>query len=225
MIPNRYPPEAQPANDLHLRFLVLLPQILTHARITFSFIPCPHQRDDKVQESVALAWKWFLRLTERGKNVNDFIITFCRLVVRAVKAGRQVCGMYRSKDILNPLAQRRFRFQVERLPQSIRCSADSPSHPNEGHQQDALAERLQDNTITPVPDQVIFRIDWPQFFQTLSPRDRGLTHFLGMGHSNKMAARKFKLSPGRVTQLRQQWCRQWRIFQGDVADKPAPVSS
>ena len=57
--------------------------------------------------------------------------------------------------------------------------------------------------MTPVPDQVQFRLDWPRFFATLSGRDRRLAAFLALGHSGRQAAGRFGLSPGRVTQLRQ----------------------
>jgi hypothetical protein len=39
--------------------------------------------------------------------------------------------------------------------------------------------------------------------------------YLSLGHSAKKAAAKFGLSAGRVTQLRQAWCRKWRTGQGD----------
>jgi hypothetical protein len=170
---------------------------------------------------VALAWQWFLRLAGQGKDVNTFLVTFCRLLVRAVKAGRRVCGMHRSKDVLNPLAQQRFGFRVERLPASTRRSHDSLCSPAHGQKQvDAFEERLRDNSVTPVVEQVVFRLDWPRFFRTLSRRDRSLAAFLSEGNTNKLASRKFKLSPARVTQLRQQWCRQWRVFQGDVSAQP-----
>jgi len=48
---------------------------------------------------------------------------------------------------------------------------------------------------------------------TLTDRDRRLAEFLSLGHSGKHVAHKFGISPGRVTQLRQQWCKEWQIFQ------------
>src|SRR5262249_59235024 len=75
---------------------------------------------------------------------------------------------------------------------------------------DALEERLRDNTVTPPPDAAAFRVDWPLFLRGLTRRDRDLALFLSLGHSGKAAAAKFGLSPGRVTQLRQRWCREWR---------------
>src|SRR2546423_435108 len=71
------------------------------------------------------------------------------------------------------------------------------------------------------PDAAAFRIDWSHFLATLSERDRQLAHFLSLGHRAKVAAKKFKLSPGRVTQLCQQWCKEWLACQGedDAADE------
>ena len=58
-----------------------------------------------------------------------------------------------------------------------------------------------------------FRLDWPRYFCSLTPRDRQLAEHLSMGHTAKSAASKFGLSPGRVTQLRQRWCSEWRQFE------------
>ena len=80
---------------------------------------------------------------------------------------------------------------------------------------DAYEERLRDNTVTPPPDAAAFRIDWSHFLATLSERDRELAHFLSLGHRAKAAAQRFKLSPGRITQLRQRWCKEWRASQGE----------
>jgi hypothetical protein len=50
----------------------------------------------------------------------------------------------------------------------------------------------------------------------LSRRDRKLLKFRSLGHANKAAAAKFQLSPGRVTQLRKIWCREWFARHGEV---------
>ena len=90
-------------------------------------------------------------------------------------------------------------------------AVDGGSHGEQEFQ--IFEERLRDNTQTPVPDQAAFRIDWPTFFVTLSGRDRRLARYLSLGHSALSAVNKFGLSPGRVTQLRQQWCREWRTLE------------
>ena len=165
-----------------------------------------------------MAWKWFLRLHEQGKDINQFLMAFIFLVARAVKSGRRACGMERADDVLSPVAQRRHDFRVEPLPASTRRSFEALYGLIKGQQDiDAYEERLRDNTVTPPPDAAAFRIDWSHFLATLSERDRQLAHFLSLGHRAKVAAKKFKLSPGRITQLRQRWCKEWRAGQGEDA--------
>jgi len=212
-IPNSH--STSPAgNGLHHAFLELLPRLQTHAEISFRHVRCPQARAEKIAEAVALAWRWFLRLKEQGRDVNQFIVTFCRLVVRAVRSGRKITSMHKSKDVLNELAQQRFGFKVERLPASNSCPHESLYSDVSGQEKhDAYEERLQENMVTPIPEQVAFRLDWPRFLASLTRRDQEMAHFLSLGNSNKHASRKFGLTPGRVTQLRQQWLREWKLFE------------
>jgi hypothetical protein len=121
-----------------------------------------------------------------------------------------------SKDVLSPKAQRRHGFRVESLPISTRRSREELQTRLCGQREmDAFEERLHENRRTPVPEQAAFRIDWPQFMRSLTHRDRHLATFLSMGNSAKAAADKFGISQGRVTQLRQSWCREWRARQGE----------
>ena len=197
------------------RFLALLPRIELHARIYFRFLP--HDRkDEAVAETVALAWHWFLRLTKRGKDVTQFVSALASYAARAVSSGRRLCGQLPSKDVLSDVAQRRHGFTVQALPQGTRHPFEEVYASVQGQRHiDALEEMLRDNTVTPPPDAAAFRVDWPLFLVGLTQRDQDLALFLSLGQSGKAAAAKFGLSPGRVTQLRQQWCREWRACQGD----------
>jgi hypothetical protein len=202
---------------LHDRFLRLLPRIEGHARIFFRGVRCPARQEDLVQECVALGWRWFLRLTEQGKDVFAFPSAFGALLARAVRCGRRLCGQEKSRDALSFVAQARHGFRVERLPQSTRSPHEHLyADPHGQALHDEFEERLRDNTLTPVPDAAAFRIDWPLFLCGLTARDREMALFLALGNSGKAAAAKFGVSPGRVTQLRQQWCRAWRACQGEA---------
>jgi hypothetical protein len=195
-------------------FLELLPKIETHARIAFRHVTCPHTRLENVAETVALAWKWYLRLNERGKDVTLFPMAFAAMAAKAVKAGRRLCGQERAKDVMSPIAQRRYGFVLEALWSIPRVTRDHRRATTCGPEmRDVVAEQLRDNTESPIPDQVAFLIDWPQFVDTLSERDRELAAFLALGHSALHAAAQFGLSPGRVTQIRQRWCCDWRRSQ------------
>jgi hypothetical protein len=200
---------------LHARFLRLLPKLETHARICFRGVRCPVKQEDRVQECVALGWKWFVSLSQRGKDVFDFPMAFAATVARAVKCGR-------ARDVLSLLAQQRHAFRVELLPASTRSTHEHLyADPHGQALLDAFEERLRDNDVTPPPDAAAFRIDWPLFLNGLTQRDREMATFLSLGQSGKAAAARFGLSPGRVTQLRQQWCREWRACQGEADAGPA----
>src|SRR5262245_65513674 len=85
-------PSALSVHVLQVRFLSILPRIELHGRISFRFLRCPALRDDAVAEVVALAWKWHLRLAERGKDATEFPSALATFAALAVKAGRRVCG-------------------------------------------------------------------------------------------------------------------------------------
>jgi hypothetical protein len=215
------------AERLQAGFVNLLPRIERHARVYFRHVRCPHRKADSIAEAVALAWTWYLRLVERGKDPADFVSTFAGYAARAVRSGRRVCGQEAGQEVLSPVAQRRHGFTVAPLPGSTRRPFDDIHTLVRGQQAlDAYEERLRDNAVTPPPDAAAFRLDFPRFLSTLGPRDREMALFLSLGHQAKAAAARFGVSPGRVTQLRQQWCRQWRRCQGDecLAPQAAPGS-
>src|SRR5262249_39913909 len=162
-------------DNLPRKFLALLPRIELHARITFRSVRCPDRRADAIAETVALAWQWHVRLAERGKDVRQFPAAFAALAARAVRSGRRLCGHEKCKDVCSPVAQRQHGFQVAYLPPSTRSAHEHLYATPQGQVLlDAFEERLRDNTLTPVPDQVAFRMDFPAWLRTLTPRDRDL---------------------------------------------------
>ena len=62
----------QPTEQLQAQYLELVPRLQSYAYSYFGYVHCPHKRADKVQESLALGWKHFLRLNEQGKDVTEF---------------------------------------------------------------------------------------------------------------------------------------------------------
>ena len=80
--------------ELQVRFLGILPRIEQHARIAFRHVACREKRTDLVAETVALAWRWFKRLAERGKDATQFPSVLANYAARAVKqrpAGLRPC--------------------------------------------------------------------------------------------------------------------------------------
>jgi hypothetical protein len=199
-------------------FLPLMTVVQRHAAVVFRGLP-QVEREEAIAEAVAAAFVAYRRLCDRGIDpVREFPSMMASYAVLQVKDGRQVGSRRSSKDVLSARAQRRHGFHVESLPISSRRSLEDLHSAVGGQREmDVFEERLHENRRTPVPEQAAFRIDWPQFLRSLSRRDQRLALFLSMGNSAKQAAGKFGVSPGRVTQLRHSWSRQWhRINEEEV---------
>ena len=85
----------------------------------------------------------------------------------------------------------------------------------------AYEERLRDSTITPVPDQVQFRIDFKSWLKTLTARERRIIQAMALNERTKDLARMFEVSPGRVSQLRREFLEGWQRYCGDVDEMTA----
>jgi hypothetical protein len=201
---------------LHAHFLQILPRIQTHAEIHFRQLRCPGKRDDAIAEVIAVAWKWFVRATQLGKDVNEFVMTLADYAVRHVRFGRKVWGLERAKDVLSPRAQQTKGFKVEALNGSTRRSYDElVSDPHGQDHIDAFEERLKDNTRSPVPDQAAFRIDYPLWLSQLDTRNRAIAKDMSMDLGTFEVAEKHKISAGRISQLRREFAKDWRRFHGE----------
>jgi hypothetical protein len=204
--PSAAPPAPAPSLEgLRAVFLLLLPRIRLHGEVVFRHVQCPHRKEDAIGEMVALAWKWCLRLAERGKDVNDFPSALCTFLGRAVKSGRRLCGQEKTKDVLSPLAQRRHGFAVQPLP------ARSTLNGN------VFDEALRDNTRTPPDEAAAFRCDFPAWLAALGPRHRALAEDMALGHATQDLARRYGVSASRVSQLRRAFHADWERFCGEEA--------
>jgi hypothetical protein len=202
---------------LHAAFLTILPRIKRHALIYFRHLRCPQRLDDAVAETLALAWLWFIRLVEKGKDPLSFPMVLASYAARAVNCGRRVCGQEKGKDVMSVLAQQRHGFSVEALPSSLISSFEERYSIAHGqHRQDAFEERLRDNSQTPVPEQVCFRIDFPAWLTTLTPRERRLVLEMEQNERTLDISKRFELSPGRISQMRRELHNNWSRFCSDA---------
>ena len=189
--------------ELHATFLSILPRIELHGRVYFRRKNAD-AREELTAEMVGLCWKWFVRLIERGKDPTAFVSALATFAARAVNSGRRVCGQERAKDVLSPSAQKRHGFVVERLPAFSTLAGTS------------LEEALIENTATPVPEQVSFRLDFPQWRLTRSYRDRQMIDRMLLGERTLDLSAQFGVSPARVSQLRREFHDDWRRFCGEL---------
>jgi hypothetical protein len=213
-------------NALHAVFLSLLPRIELHGRVVFRNLKCPDQQAEAIAEMLALAWLWVVRLHRQGKNPLQFPSAIATFAARQVRSGRRLCGQDKSKDVLSPRAQQRHQFKVEPLPSSTRCTFEKRYATSHGQQtQDAFEERLRDNTQTPVPEQVAFRLDFPAWLCRRSERDRRVIDDLAAGERTMDVANRHGLTAGRVSQLRREFMADWEQFCGEDEQMPASARS
>ena len=191
------------AEHIRAGFLAILPRVEQVARCCFRWLRCNDRRQECISETVALCWLWHRRLELKGRDSSTFVIAMAHLAVKAVKSGRRLCGQERANDVMSPVCQHRGGFLVsefgEKSP-ALGC---------------AIREALRDNTETPVSDQVQFRVDFPDWRSTLDDRRQRIVDAMMEGRSTSEVAKRFGVTPGRVSQLRREFHDGYAAFCGD----------
>jgi hypothetical protein len=193
-------PSLDSIHDLQSRFLSLVPRIERHGRVFFRHLRPRSLREERISEMVALAWKWYRRLAEQGKDATQFPSMLATYAARAVNSGRRLCGKESAKDVLSSDAQQRHGFKVKNLPDGY-----SPVR-------ETFETALTDNTVTPPAEQVCFRIDFPAWLKTRTERDRRVVQDLMVGDRTCEVSQKYGVSRGRVSQMRRDFQEDWERF-------------
>ena len=162
----------------------------TTARAAFPNLDA-EKRDETVAAVIALAWKHWHRLGERGRTDEPGIwksVLFYS--VKQIRAGRRIDSAGKPRDVLTLRAYGKVKFEP-------------------GHLDDYVGKHDQ------VLDVVAFKIDVPRFFDSLSKKRRALALDLTHGMTTTDAAQKYGVSPGRISQCRRELVLLYRQFVGD----------
>lgn len=186
----------------HKRLLAMLPTVRRNARIAFRGLDAD-SRDDAVAEVIANVTVAFARLVALGKTHLAFPTVLAHFGISQFRDGRRVGNRFRISEVLSRHAQRRKRFFVERLDHLDQDTGE-------------WCEAVVEDPRTPVPEQVAFRIDFPQWLAGLTRRNRKIAEALSVGNTTSEVAKRFEISPGRVSQLRNEFYRSWREFHHDA---------
>ena len=189
----------------------MLPAIVTHARIAFRHLK-GEARQDAVQETIANALVAFVRLVRRGKVDLAYPTVLARYAVAQIQDGRRVGNRLNVNDVLSPYAQKHKGIAVDRLDLYDKTESQ-------------WIEAVVEDYRTPVPEQVAFRCDFPAWLARLSRRNRRIAQALSTGHNTGDVAKRFKLSPGRISQLRRELHRSWQEFHGEPPDAAAAAKA
>jgi hypothetical protein len=189
--------------DWHRRFLVLMPAVRRSAEYSFRKLR-PDVRREMVNEVVVNALAAFARLVEQGKEAVAFPSSLAEYAVKQVRHGRELGNHLNARDVSSRYAQQRKGFQVERLDQ---FDADA------GEWREVL---IEDKKSSPA-DIACSRIDFGNWLATMSSLRRKIAVCLATGESTRAAARRFNVTPGRISQLRKEFQTSWADFQGEPA--------
>jgi hypothetical protein len=66
-----------------------------------------------------------------------------------------------------------------------------------------------------VPEEAAFRIDSPAWLSQIGPRNREVAQDMVLEHSTLDLARRHRVTPARISQLRRQFHQDWRRFHGE----------
>jgi hypothetical protein len=187
----------------HADFLAMLPAIVKHARIAFRDRK-GDRRDEAVQEVVCNCCCAYARLVEQGRTHAATWSSLARFAVRQVRDGRTVGTPVNSRDVSAQKCQQKHGVDVHSLYRWVE------------EDQEWSEMVVEDRRSTPA-DVAAFRLDFKAFLKSLSRRDRCVAVKLASGHATEWVAKKFQISPARVSQLRRELCGRWREFIGEPA--------
>ena len=191
------------AASIRERFLALLPMIDEQARFAFRHEQS-ERRQELVAEVAANAFVAFVRLLERGLEAIIYPTPLAQYAIKQVRDGRRVGCKLNVRDISSEYAQQAKHFTVERLD---RYDAE----------EDEWREVLLEDRKAGPADTAAARIDIADWFDSLPKKKRRIAATLATGETTKRAARKFRVSPGRISQTRRELQKTWQDFQGEPA--------
>lgn len=190
------------ASAWHDGFMALVPAIQRHARVAFRHLD-PDSREEMIQEVVCNSCRAYARLVELNKVDLAYAGALARFGVAQARTGRRTGGKLNCRDILSPYCQQKKHFSVERLD---RYESD----------EDGWAEAIVEDRTAGPAEIAAMRLDFSAWLSILPHRLRRIATFLGRGETTQAAARRFRVSPGRVSQIRRELFSAWHTFQGDM---------
>jgi hypothetical protein len=195
------PKSALPALDERAQdqFLQLVPAIRRTASVAFRNFAWS-AREELIAETIANALLAFARLVARGKAELAYATPLASFAVRQVLAGRRVGGRLNAADVSSEYGRQQRGIQVVPLHQREASSG-------------AWQERvLEDRRATPC-ELAIARLDIGAWLRQLPQFKRRIAECLATGERTQDAADRFQISPGRLSQLRQELKQSWAEFQ------------
>jgi hypothetical protein len=183
----------------------MMPTIGLHAQRVFHYLD-DEARAEAIQETVVRAMLAYYRLHERGRVDLAYPRVLARFAVAQFRDGRRVGERMNRREVLSPYARRMSGIRVESLHDS-----ELPGGP--------WREALVEDKHAGPAETAAARIDVAEWFASMKRRNRKIAEALSQGFTTKDVARRFRVSPGKISQMRREFCESWHAFQGEQETK------
>ena len=166
-------------NTLHETFVLQLPELEVMALVHFRGVS-PEARQEAIQNTTCLAWKYWVRLAETRRTPDESLL-------------RSVWWYC--------IKQTRSRREITR-GDGKRGKGRQDVYDRTGTEVEHIDFNSFIGRMTSVTDQVAFRLDLPAFLATLNVRQRAMVADLATGMTTSEVARLHGVTPGAVSQFR-----------------------
>ncbi len=122
--------------------------------------------------------------------------------VRRVRISRAAATPQNIRDVSSTFCQIQKGVKLERLDRH--------------HCEEGWREVLVEDKHAGPAEIAAARIDFQDWLGSLSGRQRKIATTLAMGETTGKAARKFQVTPSRISQLRREFMESWSQFQGEL---------
>jgi len=197
------PTESATPPAWHEPFLEMLPAIRRQAQIAFRHRD-PEARQEAVQEVIAHAAVAIEALYDRGTPELAYPSVLALHGIKRVKVGRRAGTPMNVRDVSSEYCQLKKQISVKRLDRY-------------DHETGQWCEVLVEDRRAGPADIARVRIDFSDWLKTLRRRNRRIAETLSAGETTSRVARRFHVSPSRVSQLRGEFKDSWNEFCDDVA--------
>ena len=194
-------PKENNTDALQHRFMDMMPTIYDQVRFAFRH-ELPERRNEMTAEAIANCWVSFVKLVERDLQDVIYATPLAQFAIRQVVSGRKVGGTLNKNDITSEYAQRMKQITVERLTRYNKRKS-------------MWLELLVEDRKAGPAETATARIDFGDWLRTLGGRRRRIAEALAKGETTSVAAAKFKVSLGRISQVRRELRDDWERFHGE----------
>ena len=204
-------PIRRPKTDIHHQtsheeFLAMVPAIRRQAALAFRDLDL-EGKEEAIADVVANAFVAYERLAQLGKTDIAYPTPLAMYGVKQYREGRRVGTRSNVKDVSSRYAQQKKRFGVGRLDRYDK------------QEQQWIEVLVEDKRFGPA-EIVQAKLDIGDWMASLSRRRRKIATTLATGETTQTAARKFKVTASRISQVRKELKKDWETFAGE---KPATV--